>query len=267
MDILKLIEQDHRYVKNLFREVSRHAEEAGESMRLVNELITEILLHSKSEEKALYRACKEKEGKLRNFAYEGHVEHKLLEIALKRLSTVPPAADGEFRALVKVARDLFLHHAIEEEEKEIFPKIKKNFTKAERREMGAYMLEVKESLRAKQNGVTRAPAIEPAPGVVGSAQASEHESGTDESLETLAQYENGVAGETETFTYSTADGRDSHTAPAAAADLPPSGQVPVPGSAIRDDQPMGNVAPLSVQLKGEPRAEEFPPSEELKKAV
>lgn len=269
MDILKLIEQDHRYVKNLFREVSRHAEDAGETEKLVTELITEILLHSKSEEKALYRACKEKEGKLRNFAYEGHVEHKLLEIALKRLSTVQPAPDGEFRALVKVARDLFLHHAVEEEEKEIFPKIKKNFSKAERREMGAYMLEVKETLRAKQNGVTRAPAIEPAPEVVGGGQDTEHHGGTDESLETLAQYENGEAQEavTETLTYSTADGRDSHTAPAAAADLPPSGQVPVPGSAIRDDQPMGNVAPLSVQLKEEPRAKEMPPSDELKEAV
>lgn len=270
MDILKLIEQDHRHVKTLFRELNAHAEDPGPATQaLVNELITEVLLHAKSEEKALYRACKEKQGKLRNFAFEGHVEHKLLEIALKRLSTVAPSAEGEFPALLKVARELFLHHAFDEEEAEIFPRLKKNFSKAERREMGTYMLEVKESLREKQDGVTRAPAIEPAPGVVGEREFAEHHNGTDESLETLAQYENGEAeaAETHTETFSTADGRDTHTAPAAAADLPPSAQVPVPGSAIRSDAPMGNTAPLSVQLKAEKRGEEPPRSDEFKEAV
>lgn len=152
MEILRLIKKDHGDVKSLFKKVEQRAEIPGvETEGLVGELVNEILLHAKAEEKTLYIHCRQRTDKLREFALEGHVEHKLLEIAVKRLSVVPPGRDGKFKAVLAVAKELFFHHAVEEEEKGIFPKIMKAFSMKEREELGTRMAEIKEGLRGNPN--------------------------------------------------------------------------------------------------------------------
>ncbi|RYZ95863.1 MAG: hypothetical protein EOP11_24265, partial [Proteobacteria bacterium] len=145
MEILALIRKDHGEAKDLFRRLEARAEIPSiETEELVVQLVTEILLHAKSEEKALYKFCRTRGKSLREFALEGHVEHKLLEIALKRLSVVPPGPDGKFKAVLKVAKELFTHHAIEEEEKETFSKIMSAFSLPEREAMGDAMAAIKD---------------------------------------------------------------------------------------------------------------------------
>ena len=57
---------------------------------LTQELVEEVLLHAKTEEKVLYRAMKEKNVSFRDFTLEGDIEHKLLESCLMRLLKVRP---------------------------------------------------------------------------------------------------------------------------------------------------------------------------------
>ena len=150
MDILSVIKQDHEAVKHLFNQLEKNADmPSKEVTKLVRQLVLEIKLHSKSEEMALYKACLNKTEALHDFSLEGFIEHRLLDVVLKKLPQVKPGKDGEFKALLTVAKELFEHHAEEEEEEEIFPKLKSAFSKEELSELGDLMLSHKEKLRAK----------------------------------------------------------------------------------------------------------------------
>ncbi len=149
MDILSVIKQDHEAIKHLFNQLEKHTDIPDKEVsKLVNELILEIKLHAKAEEIVLYEACHSRTEALDDFSKEGYIEHRLLSIVLNKLPNVKPGKDGEFKALVKVARDLFEHHAVEEEQEEIFPKLKSAFSNEELSELGDSMLATKEELRA-----------------------------------------------------------------------------------------------------------------------
>jgi hemerythrin superfamily protein len=148
MDILNVIKQDHEAIKHLFNQLEKHTDMPDKEVsKLINDIILEIKLHSKAEEIALYEACNGKTESLDDFSKEGFIEHRLLATVLNKLPKVKPGKDGEFKALVKVARDLFEHHAVEEEQEEIFPKLKSAFSNEELRELGDSMLATKEELR------------------------------------------------------------------------------------------------------------------------
>lgn len=150
MDILKLIEKDHKNVKKIIKQLEPLADKpTHEAEKLTQELFIELLLHAKSEEKALYLMCEKENEKFRDFALEGFIEHKLIEDTLKKLLSIKPGGNGEFKALLTVTKELVEHHAEEEEEEEMFPKLRRNFSDEERAEMGQNMLEAKEILRPR----------------------------------------------------------------------------------------------------------------------
>jgi hemerythrin superfamily protein len=150
MSILTVIEKDHKAVKRIFRELEKNAESPSARVtELVQSLVLEIKLHAKAEERTLYKACLHKNEKLHAFSMEGFIEHRLLDVVLKKLTKVRPGKDGEFQALLTVAKDVFEHHAIEEEEEEIFPKLKRAFTADELEALGESMIAFKEKLRSR----------------------------------------------------------------------------------------------------------------------
>lgn len=157
MDILQLIKTDHDEVAEIIDELESLAEaDDGESRARASELTEQVgrlvLLHSKSEEAALYEACKEKTKKVREFALEGFQEHGLLSLMLDRLKTKTPGPDGEFAAVLAVAKELFENHARVEEEKEAFPKLRRAFNAEAREQMGARMEEEKQRLLSELPG-------------------------------------------------------------------------------------------------------------------
>lgn len=153
MDILKLIERDHKEVKKIFRQLEKQAEQATpETPKLVEQLMLEVKVHAKAEEATLYGALLEQGKKLKEFSQEGKIEHKLLELTLNKLSKTEPGQDGEFKAVLSVAKELFEHHAEEEEESEIFPKVEKAFNLEQRKQIGVRFLEAKEQIRLRLTG-------------------------------------------------------------------------------------------------------------------
>lgn len=148
MNILSVIKQDHEAVSHIFNQLEKvMASPNKELSKLINQLIVEIKVHAKAEEITLYNVCRSKTDKLSEFSVEGFIEHRLLDTVLNKLPQVKPGPDGEFKALLKVARDLFEHHAIEEEQEEIFPKLENAFSKEELSELGDEMLAQKENVR------------------------------------------------------------------------------------------------------------------------
>ena len=165
MDILKVIRQDHRETKALITKILAKADGPSRELRpLARELAVMVLLHMKSEERALYEMC-EVHGKneLRAFALEARIEHRLIELMLKRLNSVKPGADGQFRAAAEVVKDLLEHHMVEEEEATIFPRIQKAFTDDERAKMAKVMVNAKSKLRPRIEAMYQEGAATPLP--------------------------------------------------------------------------------------------------------
>ena len=106
----------------------------------------ELLLHAKTEQIALYSEIAGLRDDYKDFAMEGKIEHKLIEVTLRKL-VKHAESDDDFKACVSVIKDLLEHHAQEEEEDELFPKLRETIELSRRVEMGENMMKLKEKFR------------------------------------------------------------------------------------------------------------------------
>jgi hypothetical protein len=106
----------------------------------------ELTIHTKIEEDIFYPAFREAAEKQddRKLYYEALEEHHVVDTVLPEIKKSNPASD-EFAAKAKVLKDLVEHHA-EEEESEMFPRARKLMEREELIELGARLMEEKESL-------------------------------------------------------------------------------------------------------------------------
>lgn len=117
MDATKLLEKQHRKVEAIFKKLERGSSEAAE---LVEQLANDLAAHMTIEQELFYPAVQAVD---RDLISESFEEHALAEVSLKRLLATDPEAD-EFKARVTALKELIQHH-VEEEESELFPKVKK----------------------------------------------------------------------------------------------------------------------------------------------
>ncbi len=149
-NILDLIKEDHDDAMKMIKRLEKMTEKPNKATwSLTKELVEEVLLHAKTEEKVLYNTVKEESEFYRDFTLEGVIEHKLLESTLMRLLRVRPGKDGNYKAALSVVKELLEHHGKEEEEKELFPKARKAFKSSELVEMGREFEKLKEDIRPK----------------------------------------------------------------------------------------------------------------------
>jgi hemerythrin-like domain-containing protein len=120
MSAIDMLEADHREVEDLFEEYES-AENATEKRAVFEELADKLAVHAAIEEKHFYPAAKGKGTEdLLLEAAEEHLSAKRLIADLLALD----ASDDTFDAKVKVLQEQIEHH-VEEEEGELFPKVKK----------------------------------------------------------------------------------------------------------------------------------------------
>lgn len=113
-DAIALLKADHRKVEDLFAKFER-ARGADQKQQLVQQICTELTIHTMIEEEIFYPACKgEIEDELLKEAY---VEHDGAKVLIAELLATAP--DEEFYdAKVKVLSEEIEHH-VEEEEKRV----------------------------------------------------------------------------------------------------------------------------------------------------
>jgi hemerythrin superfamily protein len=149
MDAITLLRDDHQKVRKLFREFEGAGEDAAkEKRRIVDEIIQELTVHAYIEEQLFYPTVEglkpagsgEAPEALVKEAEEEHAQVKLL---LAELETMRPE-DERFDAKVTVVIDDVSHHA-EEEENEMFPKVRDLMGRNDLQELGKRMLELKET--------------------------------------------------------------------------------------------------------------------------
>ena len=121
MNALELLKEDHQKVKELFEAVE-DTEDQKEKNRIFAEIQSELETHARIEETVFYPAM-EKHEELKDIVLESIEEHKLIKTLLKEIDNL--TSDSEkFEPKLQVLMENVEHHAEEEEEGKMFPKIR-----------------------------------------------------------------------------------------------------------------------------------------------
>lgn len=138
---IDLLIDDHKKVKKLFKDFDKLKEKGGdeEKQALVEEICNELLLHTQVEEEIFYPAAREAVEE--DMLNEAEVEHASAKDLIEQIQALKPS-DPMYDAKVTVLGEYIEHH-VEEEEKEMFPKVKK--AKLDLEALGEEMSRLKEA--------------------------------------------------------------------------------------------------------------------------
>ena len=131
MDALELLKTDHKTVKELFKKAEGNQNEKQQK-QLFEQIKTELETHTHIEETVFYPAVA-KHDELKDMVLESLEEHKQVKTLLREMENL--TSDSEkFEPKLKVLMENVEHHAEEEEEGKMFPKVRKlmNAEKLER---------------------------------------------------------------------------------------------------------------------------------------
>jgi hemerythrin superfamily protein len=143
MNATELLKEQHDEVKDLFEQFEA-SEEQAEQREIFIQIADALSAHATIEEKIFYPSVKVKDTEdLLREALEEHLAAKRVIADLLELD----ASDETFEPKVKVLQEQIEHH-VEEEEGELFAKVRKLFTKEELEVMGSEMERMFEELMA-----------------------------------------------------------------------------------------------------------------------
>lgn len=145
-DPLELLKQDHEKVKQLF-EQAEAAEEDKEKRKIFKEIKKELETHTRIEESVFYPAMQEYE-ELKDIVLESIEEHKQVKKLLREIDKLGKTSD-KFEPKLRVLQENVEHHAEEEEEGKMFPKIRQLVDSAELHEMGTELEAAKNKRQRK----------------------------------------------------------------------------------------------------------------------
>jgi len=122
MDPVKLIRQDHRTVKSLFRSFER-ADRRAEKQKIAEEIIEELSIHAIIEEQLVYPVLREAERRLERRVLNALEEHHSAKLLLAELDKMK-VDEERYGAKMHVVRQTVEAH-IEEEEATLLPRLDK----------------------------------------------------------------------------------------------------------------------------------------------
>lgn len=133
MDALELLHEDHKKVEELFEE-AEGTEDQKEKEKIFEEIKSKLETHARIEETIFYPAMQEHE-ELRNMVLESIEEHKQIKTLLKEMDNLKSDSE-KFEPKLKVLMENVEHHAEEEEEGKMFPKIREILSDEDLEELG-----------------------------------------------------------------------------------------------------------------------------------
>lgn len=144
MDAIELLLADHRNVEKLFKDYEKLVEDDGSynaKEALAATICAELTVHAQIEEEIFYPAARDILDE-EDLVDEAVVEHASAKDLIAQLSDMAPD-DDLYDAKIKVLSELIEHH-VEEEEDEMFPKLKK--ARLDTAALGQQMAERKQEL-------------------------------------------------------------------------------------------------------------------------
>ena len=144
-DILSTLQAEHDEVQEMLEKLNG-SDNAREQKQLVARIKAALVPHNRAEEKVVYDAVLALKGReARVDGHEGYIEHNLGGITLKKLEKLT-ANTPEFKAAAKVLKELIDHH-VEEEERNIWSLVRRNFSAEDRAVMNRDFLAAKKKVR------------------------------------------------------------------------------------------------------------------------
>lgn len=124
MDAISLLTADHNRVRGLFEQFEK-AKDGGDEATLATlgaKIFEELEVHTTIEEERFYPAVHDLSEEIGEVVDEGIEEHHVVEVLMGEIAALDPSSD-EWKAKMTVLIENVKHHA-EEEEKEMFPKVR-----------------------------------------------------------------------------------------------------------------------------------------------
>jgi hemerythrin superfamily protein len=147
MDAITLLRDDHDTVRKLFKRFEDAGDNAHKEKReIADKIIEELTVHTFIEEQLFYPAVAKLEPQgsgdaPEELVKEAQEEHTQVKTLLAELEGMSPE-DDYFDAKVTVVIDDVRHHA-EEEEQEVFPKVRGAMGRKALQDLGQRMLDAK----------------------------------------------------------------------------------------------------------------------------
>jgi len=132
MNALEVLKQDHQKVKGLFQE-ARQGTDRNKRKELFDKIDTELEIHTHIEETVFYPAIEEHE-EFKEMVAEALEEHQEAKMLLDELEELG-ADNHDFSSKLQQLMEAVEHH-VEEEEGEMFPKIREVFDEDELEQLG-----------------------------------------------------------------------------------------------------------------------------------
>lgn len=134
MNAIDLLKKQHREVDALFKQFDK-AKRSSEKERIFSTIAARLVAHDAIEREIFYPACEKVLGDDETLM-EGIAEHGLIEFSVFRADKGKDRQTFDY--LVTVLKEMVQHH-VEEEEKEILPKISKKLDSSQLERLGTRM--------------------------------------------------------------------------------------------------------------------------------
>jgi hemerythrin superfamily protein len=135
MDAITLLKNDHADVEKLFKAYENLGERAYKSrQKTVGSIIKALSVHAEIEEQVFYPAIRAEVSGAGDEVLEAIEEHHIVKWVLDELEHLPADAEN-YDAKVTVLIENVRHH-VKEEEKEMFPSVRKALGRARLGELG-----------------------------------------------------------------------------------------------------------------------------------
>ena len=148
MNAITLLKNDHKTVEDLFKRFEKLGPRAHKTKRdVADRIVRELSIHAAIEEMVLYPAIREaveNDNDVDEMVLESLEEHHIVKWVLSEIDGMDPAHE-RFDAKVTVLMENVRHH-VKEEERDLFPKVSKMFTRDMLDELGDAMTRLKKTV-------------------------------------------------------------------------------------------------------------------------
>ena len=136
MDVLEFLEKQHKEAMGLFKKIEK-TEDPRQAHQLWTDLRDALVKHENLEETHFYPPLKDV-ARTEDLILESYAEHQAMDLQIQEIEGTDPS-DEMWHPRVKVLSETVEHHAQEEEEGKLFPKVRRLWNKERREEVGAAM--------------------------------------------------------------------------------------------------------------------------------
>lgn len=137
-DAIVMLKNDHREIRNAFREFEKAGDGALKTKgRLVDRIIELLTVHTYIENEVMYPRVRELVPALEDDVLESYEEHHVADVLVVELAAMKPE-DERFTAKTTVLIENVRHH-MDEEENEWFPQVREALGRRALQELGSDM--------------------------------------------------------------------------------------------------------------------------------